>query len=55
MREMWEYFKKLSTTVKVKIAIALIPSVFLYVVYCMGQFAEKLDSEICRWVYREGR
>lgn len=55
MKEMLEYFKKLSTPVKVKFVVAFIPSVFLYVFYSMGKFAEKLDSEICRWVYREGR
>ena len=55
MKECWDFIKKQSTTVKVKMAIALIPSVFLYGVYCMGKFAENLDSEICRWVYRERR
>ena len=54
MREMREYFKKLSTPVKVKMAIVFIPFVFLYGLYYMGKFAEGLNSDLVRWVYREG-
>ena len=53
MKECWDYIKKQSTAVKVKMAIALIPSVLLYGVYCMGQFAEKLNWNMGRWVYKE--
>lgn len=55
MREMWEYFKKLSTPVKVKFVVAFIPSAFLYGLYHMGKFAEGLSGDLVRWVYREGR
>lgn len=55
MNELWNYFKKLPVSVKVKYVIALPFSIMLYGIYKVGELAEKLDGVMRNWVHSDIR
>lgn len=53
--ELWDFFKKLPTSVKFKFIIAFIPSLILYGIYALGEVANKLNNTMISWIYKEVR
>lgn len=53
MNERWTLFKKLPTSVKIKLIIAFIPSLILYEIFTLGKVANQLNRIMISWIYRE--
>ena len=55
MNELWDFFKKLPTSVKFKFIIAFIPSLILYGIHALGEVANTLNNTMISWIYKEVR
>lgn len=53
MNVLWDFFKKLPTSVKFKFIIAFIPSLILHGIHALGEVADKLNNTMISWIYKE--